>query len=149
MTPRRRLIIAAAAGAVMLASCSSSRDRDEATEVPAAQTIEGALTGDQINGLISGNTAYGQEQRYQWRTYYASDGSMLGRIWGDFGQERDRGTWETTPENQLCRQWSQKWGERKRACFELYKDGEEIKLVNVDGNADSFEMMIVSGDKVE
>ena len=149
MAPQHKLIIATMACAVAVASCSSSPDPDDANDVPPAQTIEGALGGDQITSLIAGNTGFGQEQRFQWRTYYAPDGTMTGRIWGNFGQERDRGTWETTKEHQLCRQWSQKWGQRKRACFELFKDGEEIKLINVDGNADSYEMMLVSGDKVE
>lgn len=149
MTPGHLAKFFAAAIALALASCSSTSDPDDVDNIPPAQTIEGALGGDQITSLISGNTGFGQEQRFQWRTYYASDGTMTGRIWGSFGQERDRGTWETTAENQLCRKWSKKWGERKRACFELFKDGEEIKLINVDGNADSYEMRLVSGDKVE
>ncbi len=149
MAPKHLLTITAMACALAVTACSSSPEPDDVSDIPPAQTIEGALGGDQITSLISGNTAFGQEQRFQWRTFFATDGTMTGRMWGSFGQERDRGTWETTRENQLCRQWSQKWGERKRACFELFKDGEEIKLINVDGNADSYEMMLVSGDKVE
>ncbi len=148
MTPKKVLTIAAAACALAVTACSSSPEPEDTNNIPPAQTIEGSLAAEQINGLIAGNTGFGQEQRFQWRTHYASDGTMTGRIWGNFGQERDRGTWQTTG-NQLCRQWSQKWGERKRACFELFKDGEEIKLINIDGNADSYEMMLVSGNKVE
>lgn len=137
------------AAAVTMTSCSSSPDGEKLDDVPVEQTISGALTAPQITSLVAGNTAYGQEVRYQWRTYYAKDGMLMGRIWGSFGEERDHGTWQVTQENQLCRQWMIKWGGLKRACFELFKDGEQIKLINVDGNDDSYEMMIVSGNKVE
>lgn len=149
MTFSGRHVLAVLAMALPLAACSSTPDPDEKPPLPTGPTIEGALSGDQIKGLLAGNTAYGQEAKYQWRTYYAPDGTQRGRIWGDFGQERDQGTWAVNPSSQMCRQWTQKWGNREQACFELFKDGEEIKAINVDGKADSYEMMIVSGDKVE
>lgn len=149
MVTHRLATIAIAATALALVSCSSTLEPEDPAKTPTGPTIEGALTSDQIKSLIIGNTGYGQEEKFQWRTYYASDGTARGRIWGTFGQERDQGNWEVTPESQLCRQWRQKWGNRKRACFEIYKDGEQVKLINIDGNADSYEMMIVSGDKVE
>lgn len=144
------LIVGIAGTALAVMSCSSSPDTNDINDVPAEETISGALTAAQITSLISGNTAYGQEAKYQWRTYYAKNGMLMGRIWGSFGEEHDHGTWQVTAkDNQLCRQWTVKWGDLKRACFELFKDGEQIKLINVDGNDDSYEMMIVSGNKVE
>ena len=147
--PRNHLIaVLAVVTAFALASCSTSKT-PAVTDAPADRTIGGALTADQIRSLVSGNTGYGQEDRFQWRTFYAPGGQMQGRIWGGWGEERDEGSWEIAATGQLCRQWTIKWGSRKRACFEVYKDGDLIKLINIDGNDDSYEMRILSGNKVD
>lgn len=146
---RARLIAAASvAAALALGACQSSNSVKVA-DTPAEKTIGGALTGDQIRGVVSGKTGFGQEERYQWRSFYAPDGRLQGRRWGSWGEERDEGTWEITAENQFCRKWMIKWVKRKRACFEVYKDGDLIKLLNVDGNDDNFEMRVLSGNRVD
>jgi hypothetical protein len=146
MTPLHFGIACMLALASSFSSCATTPDADLPDD---PQVIEGALTGPQINTLIVGNTGFGEEEQFNWRTHYASDGTMTGRIWGDAGQETDNGTWEITAEAHLCRQWQIKWGDLKRACFEVYKDGEAIKLINMDGNADSYEMMMASGNRVD
>ena len=148
MSRTRLMAAATVVAAVALGSCGTT-NTPKVADAPAAKTIGGALTADQIRSVVSGNTGYGQEDRFQWRTFYAPDGRLQGRHWGSWGEERDEGTWEITGSGQLCRQWTIKWGKRKRACFEVYKDGELIKLLNADGNDDSFEMRVLSGNKVD
>jgi len=146
---RTRLIAAMSVMAALALGACQSANTAKVAETPADKTIGGALTADQIRGAVSGRTAFGQEDRYQWRTFYAPDGRLQGRRWGSWGEERDEGSWEITAENQLCRQWMIKWVKRKRACFEVYKDGDLLKLLNVDGNDDNFEMRVLSGNKVD
>ena len=146
---RTRLIAAVSVAAALALGACQSANTPKIADTPAAKTIGGALTADQIRSVVSGKTGFGQEERYQWRTFYAPDGRLQGRRWGSFGEERDEGTWEITADNQLCRQWMIKWVKRKRACFEVYKDADLIKLLNVDGNDDNFEMRVLSGNKVD
>jgi len=142
-----RLPLLAAIGLMLMANTCQTTDTAAINDDP--NYIEGALTGSQITGLLTGNTGYGEEEAYNWRVYFAGDGTISGRRWSQTMQETDQGTWEITPENQLCRQWSAKWDNRARACFEVFKDGEQIKLINMDGNADSFEMMVAEGNRLE
>ena len=120
----------------------------QVTETSNPQVIEGALQSPQATALLSGNTAYGEEESYNWRTYFGADGTLRGRRWGDSGQQTDQGTWEITAENQLCTQWQTAWDDRKRACFEVYKDGETVKMLTMDGNADSYELQVAAGDRL-
>ncbi len=145
MTLKQIPILLALALALMANTCQTTQQEPAANP----QIIEGALTSAQITELVAGNTGYGEEETFNYRTFFVPDGAMAGRIWGDFGQETDQGRWEVTPENQMCRQWTVKWGGLKRACFEVFKDGETIKLINMDGNADSYEMMVAAGNRLD
>lgn len=150
MAPTNVHIAVVLTAALAFAACSTTSEPENVNDqIPPEKTIEGSLSGDQIKALISGNTAYGQEKTYQWRTFYDSSGTIRGRRWNSSHEERDAGNWDVNEQNQLCHQWSRKWDNRKRACFEAYKDGELIKLINIDGNADSYQMMLVSGNKME
>jgi hypothetical protein len=144
MTIRHLPALLALATLLMANSCQTS----QVAETSDAQVIEGALQGAEVTALLTGNTGYGEEAAYNWRTYFGADGALSGRRWSDAYQETDRGTWEITAENQLCTQWQVKWDALKRACFEVYKDGETVKMLNMDGNADSYEMQLAAGDRL-
>ena len=108
------------------------------------KTVGPALTGEQIEKLVTGNTIQGPlgPAVYDW--YYANDG----KVSGDVGYaDKDSGRWRIKGANTYCHHWL-KFFDGAERCYQWYKldrSGQYL-MKNVDGEHHEdikvFEVMI-------
>jgi hypothetical protein len=86
------------------------------------------LSGTEIKEIFSGNTVEGKhhEQGRQFRQYYHPNGTLAATS-DDYGRrpDSDFGTWSVEG-NRRCTQFK-KWGEGKKWCREIYKNGDSLQ----------------------
>ena len=95
-----------------------------AVAAPPAAAGEQALTGAQIQALLSGNSVHGIWGSTEYWSYFAADGSTLYRT----SRGVDRGQWHVKG-NRYCSLWPQS-GE---SCYGLARDGDRLIWLTEDG----------------
>lgn len=95
----------------------------------AAPTLAGgALTGEQIRALSSGNTLFGAYGAQPIEFSYTPEG----RVYGTIGSETGNGSWRIRDGDRYCHQWSEFFGATER-CYQWYAlDDGRYRMVNVD-----------------
>lgn len=92
------------------------------------------LSGKEITDIFSGNTADGKNHEHgrQFRQYYNANGALSSTS-DDYGKrpDSDVGTWSVEG-NLRCTQFV-KWGDGKKWCKEVYRDGDTFQTFSTDG----------------
>ena len=73
-----------------------------------------------------------------WRAWeyaglHREDGTMTGRVWWSDGQESAEGEWQVMDAGLYCRTWGNHWGDGRRGCFRVSRDGEILVFDHVSG----------------
>ena len=175
-TARRLLLTALLGSAALVAGCTAENPRgsaavgqatrpDVSAQAAAPAPATGArrpvpreaieafahTTGERINVdtyrmLVSGNTLFRPlESGVETRIFVASDGSERMRIRapdGAVGTDTGR---QTLQGDLACRQW-QKAGSGHRLCFEYYRNGRVLTMVERSGQVLPAKFLIQKGD---
>ena len=92
-----------------------------------------SLTGNEITEIFSGNTLEGKNHKHgrQFRQYCRPDGALSSTS-DDYGRrpDSDNGKWSVEG-NLRCTQFN-KWGEGKKWCKEVYRDGDTFRTFSKD-----------------
>ena len=89
-----------------------------------------------------------------WRAWeyaglHREDGTMTGRVWWSDGQEIAEGKWQLTEEDLYCRTWGNHWGDGRRGCFRVSRDGETLVFDHVSsasGDAARYSYRLLPGN---
>lgn len=130
-----RAVIACVA-TITLTACQQGPTEEQM----AKQGLE-PLTGSEIRKVIVGNTTYetgtSNGTAWEWAGHYMKGGKARGRAWWSGGQNEGRGTWRIDG-NLWCTEWGpQEWGNGDENCQKLYKEGNQLRYVVVDGPGDN------------
>jgi hypothetical protein len=88
----------------------------------------GALTGQQIRALISGNTLFGADGTRPIEFSYTPEG----RVYGTIGSETGNGSWRIRDGDRYCHEWSEFFDATER-CYQWHVlNGGRYRMVNVD-----------------
>ncbi len=99
------------------------------------------LAAAEVRQTLLGHTLYRRGGDW-WRTWeYAGfhratnsqDGTMTGRVWWPEGEEIAAGVWEVTDAGLYCRTWQNNWGDGRRGCFRVSRDGDTLVFDHVSG----------------
>ena len=109
------------------------------------------LSGKEIRQTLIGNTIYTQGissdgTSWEWAGYYIKGGKARGRAWWNGGQNEGQGRWRIDG-NLLCSEWGpEDWGEGAENCQRLYKDGQTVTFIVVEGPDDNGTLTLKQGN---
>ena len=129
----------------LLAGCQQGPSEEQM-----AKQGKDPLSGPEIRELMVGNTMYvtgtSSGTPFEWAGMYMEGGSASGRAWWSGGQEEGQGSWRIKG-NLWCTEWDvEEWGNGGENCHKLYKDGNQVTYVVVDGPGDNGTAKIKQGD---
>jgi len=104
-----------------LAACASS---------PGMSGSAVPLTGDEIRGLLVGNSIIGKNWDGPYTVYFPTYGEMRGLRSSHY---KDQGTWYVV-EDAICGEWENWWGSVER-CWGIYLEGDTITWLRPDSDA--------------
>ncbi len=112
------------------------------------------LGAEELKALISGNSMAGNgkaaepKEPYDWKAYYAADGTMVMRLKPAWGGLEDAGKWWVTDKGELCRQFKQ-MAFGKEGCWLFYKEGAFYRFKRSSGTAIDGLSVILPGNILE
>ena len=128
---RRKLMAMALACAVF--ACGGKKE----TQSEAVSHGAKALTADELKAAFSGNTLSGTldmgMMTVKFDSFHAADGSASGVARTSMGDDKDKGTWRIEADGKLCTKWG-KWNDAQERCVVYFKQGNEYKSFNDEGN---------------
>lgn len=80
------------------------------------------LSDPQLTKLFSGSVQHEKHPtKYEGEFKYGADGSLQGKVWGDWGEKHATGKWVVNDQNQVCSQWLEgEFGSKILKCFSIY-----------------------------
>jgi hypothetical protein len=122
-----------------------------ALQQQAAAAQQTALTAQQVRTTLSGNTVYERSERpgnvYEAKILFAPDGTMIGRAWGDWGEQSDTGKWRVSDAGEWCRTWATQWDAGKEGCFKVFRSGDILQMVQTSGVGRNHQLTVLAGNQ--
>lgn len=86
-----------------------------------------------MQALFSEAKAQYSGKFYRWDAKFRADGTVSATMISDIGVETGTGMWEVNQAGELCRAWNNGWGAGRYGCGRIYRDGDDIVMVQTSG----------------